>query len=220
MASIVLSSMDPLDQDRFAEQLIDLNLALGNKSEAAIAAVESALGDQKQGNYKVLSPFCVSPSHVPALCLQLHLGVDLLSHAACLASKDNAHVVQSAHAKLLRAAERVRAAEMALPPILLSALSSLHSYMLVKQRVQLDDHLGAARLLCRVYGNISRFERHAARILTSAVLECLRAGLPETALEIASSLLRAEYQEALSEMGGNYRRKIEGVVWHPTAYQY
>ena len=120
--------------------------------------------------------------------------------------------VQAALAKLLKAAERLRAAHAAMPPLLLTALESLHSYMLVKARVATGDHLGAARLLKRVSDSISRFEAHAARILTSAVLQCLRAGLPETAHGIAATLLRPEYKDQLQEMGGTYRRKIEGVV--------
>lgn len=53
MARMVLASMDVADQERHAEQLIDLNLALGNHGEAAVAAVESALADQRAGDYKV-----------------------------------------------------------------------------------------------------------------------------------------------------------------------
>lgn len=116
---------------------------------------------------------------------------------------------------MLRAAARVRGAGAPLPPLLLSALAPLHSYMLVKHRIEVDDHAGAARLLVRVYGSIGRFQKHGARILTSAVLECLRAELPESALVIAGALLAPEYREALAEMGGTYRRKIEGVVRSP-----
>lgn len=121
-------------------------------------------------------------------------------------------VLQAALAKLLKAAERLRAAHAVMPPLLLTALESLHSYMLVKPRVAAGDHLGAARLLKRVADSISRFESHAARILTSAVLQCLRAGLPASAHDIATALLRPENREQLQDMGGTYRRKIEGVV--------
>lgn len=120
--------------------------------------------------------------------------------------------MQGAKAKLLAAAAAIRAAGAPAPPHLLTALALLHSYALVKRRVQLDDHAGAARLLRRVCGHISRFEKHAARIMTSAVLECMRAGLPATARKIAAELLQPEYRDALAEMGGTYKRKIEGVV--------
>jgi hypothetical protein len=53
MAALVLSSMDAADQSRYSDRLIELNLALGNETDAAAAAVETALVDQKRGDYKV-----------------------------------------------------------------------------------------------------------------------------------------------------------------------
>jgi WD repeat-containing protein 19 len=120
-------------------------------------------------------------------------------------------VMQIAHAKLLKAAQRLQSSR-AFPPPLLSALATIHSYILVKHLVGVDDQLGAARLLQRVVANILLFRSHAARIMTSAVLQCLRAGLPQTAFDIATSLLRPEYRDQLQDMGATYRRKIEGVV--------
>ena len=55
LAKMVLNSLDTNDQSRFAERLVNLNLALGNNSDAASAAVMSALADQRQGEYKVRS---------------------------------------------------------------------------------------------------------------------------------------------------------------------
>lgn len=120
--------------------------------------------------------------------------------------------MQVARSKLLEAAARTRAAGAVQPALLTSAIATLHSYTLVKRRLQLDDHTGAARLLKRVCANISRFEAHAARIMTSAVLECLRAGLPQSAHEIALALMQPEHAQALTDMGSAYKRKIEGVV--------
>jgi WD repeat-containing protein 19 len=121
--------------------------------------------------------------------------------------------MQVAHAKLLKAAQRLQTSSGGtLPPPLLSALATIHSYILVKHQVSTDDQLGAARLLQRVVENISLFRSHAVRIMTSAVLQCLRAGLPQAAYNIATTLLRPEYREQLQEMGSTYRRKIEGVV--------
>ena len=53
LARMVLGSLGAADQSRCAEQLVELNLALGNRAEAASAAAMSALSDQKAGNYKV-----------------------------------------------------------------------------------------------------------------------------------------------------------------------
>jgi len=51
----------------------------------------------------------------------------------------------------------------------------LHSYMLVKKVANIEDHKGAAMLLDRVSKNISQFPSHAVNILTSTVIECIKA---------------------------------------------
>jgi hypothetical protein len=217
MASAVLASMEAADQDRYAEQLFDVNLALGNTAEAAAAAVESALADQKQGNYKVRQ-YTVQhavQSSTEARTIGIHHA--LRSAWACTSKArymSSPFAVQAARYKLLSAAARLRGSGggSALPTVLTSALASLHSYTLVKLRVNRGDHAGAARLLKRVCAAISRFERHAARIMTSAVMECMRAGLPESAFEIAGALLQPGHRKALVEMGPTYKRKIQGVV--------
>jgi hypothetical protein len=122
--------------------------------------------------------------------------------------------LQAARAKLLSAAARARSSDNKISPLVTSSLAVLHSYSLVKPHVAADDHMGAARLLKRVCAHISRFELHAARIMTSAVMECMRAGLPESAFEIAVALLQPEYKDGLAAMGGTYKRKIQGVVRH------
>jgi hypothetical protein len=53
LARIILNNLDLKDQSQCAEQLLELNLALGNHIEAATAAAMSALNDQREGNYKV-----------------------------------------------------------------------------------------------------------------------------------------------------------------------
>ncbi|WIA17827.1 hypothetical protein OEZ85_009333 [Tetradesmus obliquus] len=88
----------------------------------------------------------------------------------------------------------------------------VHSYVLVKSLVGLGDHLGAARMLVRVAGSISRFPKHVVPILTSTVIECQRAGLKKTAFEYASMLMRPEYRSQVSD---KYRKKIELMVRKP-----
>ena len=80
---------------------------------------------------------------------------------------------------------------------LANSLMLLHSYVLVKPLIKVGDHLSAARLLCRVARNISRFPAHVVPILTSCVIECHRAGLRGSAFEYASTLMRPEYREQL-----------------------
>jgi WD repeat-containing protein 19 len=46
-------------------------------------------------------------------------------------------------------------------------------------------------------------------ILTSTVVECMRAGLKKSAFEFAAILVRPEYR---SQMDANYKKKIELIV--------
>lgn len=53
MAHMVMSSVDQQDHERFAEQFVELNLALGNRDAAVAAIVNAALAEQARGSYKV-----------------------------------------------------------------------------------------------------------------------------------------------------------------------
>lgn len=55
MAHIVMSSVDQHDHDRFAEQFVELNLALGNRDAALAAIVNASLAEQRRGSYKACS---------------------------------------------------------------------------------------------------------------------------------------------------------------------
>ncbi|KAK3240077.1 hypothetical protein CYMTET_50059, partial [Cymbomonas tetramitiformis] len=98
------------------------------------------------------------------------------------------------------------------PAELTRQLMLLHSYILVKTLVKLNDHSSAARMLIRVAKNISKFPRHVVPILTSTVIECQRSGNKKTAFEYASMLMRPEYRQQIS---AQYKRKIENIVRKP-----
>jgi WD repeat-containing protein 19 len=118
---------------------------------------------------------------------------------------------QVAHARLRKAIERIQDEKEPALATLLACLATVHSYVLVKHHVQMENHLGAARLLIRVCNNISRFEKHAVQILTSAVIECQRADLLQSAFDLATKLMQPEHRESLQKMGA-HKRKIEGLV--------
>jgi len=117
-----------------------------------------------------------------------------------------------AHAKLFNTVRQIELLGSTAPAEMLRALGLLHSYILVKTLVGLNDHEGAARMLVRVADNISRFPKHVVPILTSTVIECQRAGLKKTALEHAMTLMRPEYRSQVSE---KYKKKIELMVRKP-----
>ncbi|NXO83768.1 WDR19 protein, partial [Sitta europaea] len=90
-------------------------------------------------------------------------------------------------------------------------LMILHSYILVKIHVKRGDHMKGARMLIRVANNISKFPSHIVPILTSAVIECHRAGLKNSAFSFAAMLMRPEYR---SKIDPKYKKKIETMVRH------
>ncbi|XP_014214190.1 WD repeat-containing protein 19 [Copidosoma floridanum] len=88
----------------------------------------------------------------------------------------------------------------------------LHSYILVRLHVKRNDHLKGARMLIRVANNISKFPAHVVPILTSAVIECHRAGLKTDAFNFAAMLMRPEHR---NHIDAKYSKKIEAIVRKP-----
>uniref|UniRef100_A0A8D0A626 WD repeat-containing protein 19 n=1 Tax=Sander lucioperca TaxID=283035 RepID=A0A8D0A626_SANLU len=78
--------------------------------------------------------------------------------------------------------------------------------------VLLHDKCSLISLLNDVINNISKFPAHVVPILTSAVIECHRAGLKNSAFSFAAMLMRPEYR---NEIDPKYRKKIEAMVRRP-----
>ncbi|XP_024544591.1 WD repeat-containing protein 19 [Selaginella moellendorffii] len=98
------------------------------------------------------------------------------------------------------------------PSELLRQLMLLHSYILVKTLIRLENHRLSARMLIRIVKNISMFPAHVVQILTSAVIECQRSGLKKSAFDYASMLMNPEYRQMIAPA---YKRKIEKIVRKP-----
>ena len=117
-----------------------------------------------------------------------------------------------AHDTLLEAFTMLAENGVRVPSELARTLELLHSYILVKRLVALGDHTGAAHMLKRVVSSLSQFEKHSVQILTSAVIECQRAGLKKSSFQLASQLMRPENRDAVKP---EFRRKIEALVRRP-----
>ncbi len=59
----------------------------------------------------------------------------------------------------------------------------LHSYVIARHMLKLQDHKAGARLLLRVAKNISQFPQHSTKILTQTVRECVLAKFRKAAYE-------------------------------------
>ncbi|XP_037327609.2 WD repeat-containing protein 19 isoform X1 [Pungitius pungitius] len=119
---------------------------------------------------------------------------------------------RNAHDVLFSMYTELQAQKIKIPAEMATNLMILHSYLLVKVHVKRGDHLKGARMLIRVSNNISRFPAHVVPILTSAVIECHRAGLKNSAFGFAALLMRPEYRNKIDP---KYRKKIEAMVRRP-----
>lgn len=91
------------------------------------------------------------------------------------------------------------------------ALVILHSYLIVKHIVKpLEDNDNASRMLLRVAHNIAKFPKHIALILTSTVIQCLKAEFNKSAFDFACVLLQNEQYRA--ELNEKHKKKVEGLV--------
>jgi len=118
-----------------------------------------------------------------------------------------------AHSTLYETQMELENNQINVPRALRSSLLLLHSYILIKKLVKMGDHLGASRMLIRVSKNISKFPSHIVEILTSTVVECMRAGLKASAYEYACILMRPEHR---SKINPKFKKKIEGIVRRPS----
>ncbi|XP_056265866.1 WD repeat-containing protein 19 isoform X2 [Pseudoliparis swirei] len=119
---------------------------------------------------------------------------------------------RNAHDVLFSMYTELKAQKIKITTEMATNLMILHSYLLVKVHVKRGDHLKGARMLIRVSNNISKFPAHVVPILTSAVIECHRAGLKNSAFSFAAMLMRPEYR---NEIDPKYRKKIEAMVRRP-----
>ncbi|KAJ3011652.1 WD repeat-containing protein 19 [Thoreauomyces humboldtii] len=119
---------------------------------------------------------------------------------------------RAAHDLLLDNYKQLRATKNHVPAEIDRMLMLLHSYMLVKSLVRIDEHEKGARMLMRVANNISKFPAHIVPILTSTVIECYRAGFKRAAFEYGAMLMRPEYR---NKVDAKYKSRIEKIVRRP-----
>ncbi|XP_028834024.1 WD repeat-containing protein 19 isoform X2 [Denticeps clupeoides] len=119
---------------------------------------------------------------------------------------------RNAHDVLFSMYTELQNQKIKIPAEMATNLMILHSYVLVKIHVKRGDHLKGARMLIRVSNNISKFPSHIVPILTSAVIECHRAGLKNSSFSFAAMLMRPEYRNKIDP---KYKKKIEAIVRRP-----
>jgi len=153
----------------------------------------------------------------PKFLFRLYMALKHYRDAARTASviareEQNAGSYRTAHDLLFSMYQELKKNRIKIPADMSTSLTILHSYILVKMHIKRNDHLKAARMLIRVANNISKFPSHIVQILTSAVIECHRAGLRNSAFSFAAMLMRPEYRDQIHL---NYKKKLEDIVRKP-----
>lgn len=93
---------------------------------------------------------------------------------------------------------------------LLSALHLLHCYKLAKLNLKLEKLEQSCELLCKVSNNINKFPKHAAQILSTTILECLKLGYKSQAIGFATVLLQNNVY--LDQLDSKFKKKIETLI--------
>jgi WD repeat-containing protein 19 len=150
----------------------------------------------------------------PKFIYELNLVMGKLKEAAntaiIIASEEQeAGNYKAAHDRLFETIRDMRFQKLKVPQLMDSKLMIIHSYVLVKWFVKVQDHYSAAKLLVRVAKNISQFPAHSVQILTTTVVECMRANLKEAAYTWACILMRPEHRPFIDE---RFKKQIEKVA--------
>ena len=150
----------------------------------------------------------------PKFIYELNLVMGKLKEAASTAiiiasEEQESGNYKAAHDRLFETIRDMRAQKIKVPQLLSNKLMIVHSYILVKRFVKAQDHYSAAKLLIRVSKNISQFPAHSVQILTSTVVECMRANLKEAAYNWACVLMRPEHRPHIDD---KFKKQIEKVA--------
>lgn len=112
------------------------------------------------------------------------------------------NVLFDTYSQLLAKGERV-------PLDLKRSLVLLHSYLIIKDLVPLNQPQLPAQMLLRVAKNISRFPQHIVPILTSTVIQAYKAGMRKSAVEYATMLVHPDY---LPKIDARFKKTISQIV--------
>ena len=153
----------------------------------------------------------------PLYTYQVYRGLGMLKEAAkiaiTIAEQDQEQGnYKTAHTMLYETYKDMKDNNLPVNWDLYMKLMILHSYIIVRRVVKLNEHKDAARLLNRICKNISQFPAHAVNILTTAVVEATRATLKIYAYQWSCILVRPEYRPQIAD---KYKGNIENIARKP-----
>ncbi|CAG2166593.1 unnamed protein product [Oppiella nova] len=194
--------------------------ALSNEdqNQALHLAIESAADSKDEQIIRMIIDFLIGETDgVPKdfkYLFRLYMSLKYYREAAKTAliiarEEQNAGNYRNAHDLLFGMCQELKRQKITVPSEMVNSLMLIHSYTLIKLWIRVGDHMRSAKLLIRVANNLSRFPEHIVPILTSAVIECQRAGLKRESLEFATTLMKGEYRDQIDL---KFKKKIETLV--------
>lgn len=115
-----------------------------------------------------------------------------------------------AHGLLVEMCKNLLSNKLKLSFELVSALHLLHCYKLAKLYLKFERLEESCELLCKVSNGINKFPKHAAQILSTTIVECLKLNKRVQAIDYSTVLIQnAAY---LDQLDAKFRRKIETLI--------
>ena len=183
--------------------------AVGVAGKARSDALTSKLIDFLMGD---VDGEAKDPSYIFKLYMALGNFEKAAKTSVIIANKSQeAGNYRAAHKSLVETALVLQEKKIRIPADLRRNLMLVHSYLIVKHIVApLDDMDNATRMLLRVARNIRKFPAHAATILTSTILQCVKVGFKSSAYEYACIVIQNDKYK--SEMNDKHKKKVESLV--------
>ncbi|KAL1509542.1 hypothetical protein ABEB36_004257 [Hypothenemus hampei] len=206
---------------RAMKQLLNAAKSNSKEKEAVTTAIDVVASSGDESLAQILIEFLLGDSDGipkdPKYLFRLYMArkqyKEASKSALIIANEEQINgFYRNAHDVLFTMYQELKQNNITIPLEMHTNLMLLHSYILVRLHVKRGDHMKGARMLIRVANNISKFPSHMVPILTSAVIECHRAGMKHAAYKYATLLMTPEYRK---QVDPKYTKKIEAVVRKP-----
>ncbi|RWS31867.1 hypothetical protein B4U80_10810 [Leptotrombidium deliense] len=112
------------------------------------------------------------------------------------AEQQNIGQYKNSHQLLFQMCKELKQQQIAIPVDMLQYLQLIHSYLLIKVWCKLNDSMKSAQLLIRCCSNLSKFPLHSCELLTTAVIQCLKAGFKSYAYQYAKQLIQMDQYQS------------------------
>lgn len=215
----------PLQAGRYFQIAGNFPMALGcfmqSSDAAAVRAAVEVVGKAKSDalTNKLLDYLMgevdgevKDPSNIFALYMSLGAFEKASKTSVLIATKEQeSGNYREAHRMLVQTVTTLQQKNTRVGNDLRRILLLVHSYLIVKHLISaLGDMENATRMLLRVTRNIAKFPLHAATIITTTILQCIKGDFKASAYELACLMIQNEQWRG--QMNEKHKKKIESLV--------